>query len=115
MGNNILFVLVAGLLALVFSYWKTSWIENQDQGTERMKVIGASIADGAMAFLRAEYRVLTVFVVAVAILLGLANMNSPESSAFIALSFLINGLSFGIDPSSFNLCIFPFGVFNNCA
>ena len=36
----------------------------------RMKVIGASIADGAMAFLRAEYRVLTVFVVAVAILLS---------------------------------------------
>ena len=72
MDNNIMFVLVAGLLALAFSYWKTSWIENLDQGTERMKVIGASIADGAMAFLRAEYRVLTVIVVAVAILLGFA-------------------------------------------
>ena len=91
-----MFVLVAGLLALVFSYWKTSWIENQDQGTERMKVIGANIADGAMAFLRAEYRVLTVFVVAVAILLGLANMNNPESSAFIALSFLIGAIASGL-------------------
>ena len=91
-----MFVLVAGLLALVFSYWKTSWIENQDQGTERMKVIGASIADGAMAFLRAEYRVLTVFVIAVAVLLGLANMNNPESSAFIALSFLIGAIASGL-------------------
>ena len=96
MDNNIMFVLVAGFLALVFSYWKTSWIESQDQGTEKMKVIGASIADGAMAFLRAEYRVLTVFVIAVAILLGVANMNSPESSAFIALSFLIGAIASGL-------------------
>ncbi len=91
-----MFVLVAGFLALVFSYWKTSWIESQDQGTEKMKVIGASIADGAMAFLRAEYRVLTVFVIAVAILLGVANMNSTESSAFIALSFLIGAIASGL-------------------
>jgi K(+)-stimulated pyrophosphate-energized sodium pump len=96
MDNNIMFVLVAGFLALVFSYWKTSWIESQDQGTEKMKVIGASIADGAMAFLRAEYRVLTVFVIAVAILLGVANMNSTESSAFIALSFLIGAIASGL-------------------
>ena len=33
-----MFVLVTGFLALVFSYWKTSWIESQDQGTEKMKV-----------------------------------------------------------------------------
>ncbi len=91
-----MFVLVTGFLALVFSYWKTSWIERQDQGTEKMKVIGASIADGAMAFLRAEYRVLTVFVIAVAILLGVANMNSTESSAFIALSFLIGAIASGL-------------------
>jgi len=91
-----MFVLVAGFLALVFSYWKTSWIESQDQGTEKMKVIGASIADGAMAFLRAEYRVLTVFVITVAILLGVANMNSTESSAFIALSFLIGAIASGL-------------------
>ena len=96
MDNNIMFVLVTGFLALVFSYWKTSWIERQGQGTEKMKVIGASIADGAMAFLRAEYRVLTVFVIAVAILLGVANMNSTESSAFIALSFLIGAIASGL-------------------
>ena len=96
MDNNIIYVLVAGLLALVFSFWKTSWIEKQDQGTKKMLVIGSSIADGAMAFLRAEYRVLSVFVIAVAIILGVANKNNPESSVFIAFSFLIGAVASGL-------------------
>ena len=96
MDNNIVYVLVAGLLALIFSFWKTSWIEKQDQGTKKMVVIGSSIADGAMAFLRAEYRVLSVFVIAVAIILGVANKNNPESSAFIAFSFLVGAVASGL-------------------
>ena len=96
MDNNIIYVLVAGLLALIFSFWKTSWIEKQDQGTKKMVVIGSSIADGAMAFLRAEYRVLSVFVIAVAIILGVANKNNPESSVFIAFSFLIGAVASGL-------------------
>ena len=96
MDNNIIYVLVAGLLALIFSFWKTSWIEKQDQGTKKMVVIGSSIADGAMAFLRAEYRVLSVFVIAVAIILGVANKNNPESNVFIAFSFLIGAVASGL-------------------
>ena len=96
MDNNIIYVLVAGLLSLIFSFWKTSWIEKQDQGTKKMVVIGSSIADGAMAFLRAEYRVLSVFVIAVAIILGVANKNNPESSAFIAFSFLVGAVASGL-------------------
>ena len=96
MDNNIVYVLVAGLLALIFSFWKTSWIEKQDQGTKKMIVIGSSIADGAMAFLRAEYRVLSVFVIAVAIILGVANKNNPESSVFIAFSFLVGAVASGL-------------------
>ena len=96
MDNNIIYVLVAGLLALIFSFWKTSWIEKQDQGTKKMVVIGSSIADGAMAFLKAEYRVLSVFVIAVAIILGVANINNPESSVFIAFSFLIGAVASGL-------------------
>ena len=96
MDNNIVFVLAAGFLALVFSFWKTSWIEKQDQGTKKMIVIGSSIADGAMAFLRAEYRVLSVFVVSVAIVLGVANNNNPDSSVFIAFSFLVGAVASGL-------------------
>ena len=91
-----MFVLFAGLIALGFSFWKTSWIEAQDEGTEKMKVIGASISEGAMAFLRAEYRVLSIFVISVAILLGIANSNSNDSSAFISLSFLIGAITSGL-------------------
>ena len=61
-----------------------------------MVVIGSSIADGAMAFLRAEYRVLSVFVIAVAIILGVANKNNPESSVFIAFSFLVGAVASGL-------------------
>ena len=60
-----------------------------------MKTIGASIADGAMAFLRAEYRILGVFVVAVAFVLGFANSGRADSSAFIALSFIIGAVASG--------------------
>ena len=96
MDNNIIYVLVAGLLAIIFSFWKTNWIEKQDQGTKKMVVIGSSIADGAMAFLRAEYRVLSVFVIVVAFILGVANKNNPESSVFISFSFLIGAVASGL-------------------
>ena len=70
--DNLYYVLGAGVLAMLYSFWKTNWINGQDEGTDRMKQIGASIADGAMAFLKAEYRVLAIFVVIVACLLAFA-------------------------------------------
>jgi len=96
MNNIIIFVLCSGFLALIFSFWKTKWIEGQDEGTQKMKIIGANISEGAMAFLKAEYRVLFVFVLAVAILLGFSNYNSSDSSAFIALSFLVGAMASGL-------------------
>ena len=52
--NYLHYVLVSGLLAMVFAFIKTNWINSQDEGSDRMKQIGASISDGAMAFLKAE-------------------------------------------------------------
>ena len=86
----------AGVLAMVFSFWKTTWINKQDEGTDRMKQIGASIAEGAMAFLKAEYRVLTIFVIAVALLLGFANYGRNDSSALIAMSFIVGAMASGL-------------------
>ena len=94
--NNLLFVMGAGVLAMVFSFWKTTWINKQDEGTDRMKQIGASIAEGAMAFLKAEYRVLTIFVIAVALLLGFANYGRNDSSALIAMSFIVGAMASGL-------------------
>ena len=87
MSSNLIFVVGAGILAMLFSFWKISWINKQDEGTERMKQIGASIANGAMAFLNAEYRVLAIFVVSVALVLGFANSGRNDSSALISVSY----------------------------
>ena len=96
MNSNYMFVIGAAVLAMVYSFWKTSWISSQDEGTDRMKSIGASIADGAMAFLKAEYRILAIFVVAVAVLLGLANSGRADSSALISLSFVVGAVTSGL-------------------
>ena len=96
MSSNLIFVIGAGILAMLFSFWKTSWINKQDEGTERMKQIGASIADGAMAFLSAEYRVLAIFVVSVALVLGFANSGRNDSSALISMSFIVGAIASGL-------------------
>ncbi len=69
----IYFVPVFAVFALLYAYIRAAWVQRQDEGTDRMKLIGGWIADGAMAFLSREYRVLAVFVIAVAILLGVTN------------------------------------------
>jgi len=89
-------VIIAGILALIFAFIKTNWINKQDQGTDKMVQIGKSIADGAMAFLRAEYRVLSFFVLIVALLLGFANAGRQDSSAFISLSFISGAVASGL-------------------
>ena len=88
--DNLYYVLGAGVLAMLYAFWKTNWINGQDEGTDRMKQIGASIADGAMAFLKAEYRVLSIFVIAVAILLGVTA--NEGSSPLVAVSFVLGAV-----------------------
>ena len=96
MSSNLLLVVAAGGLAMLFSFWKTTWINKQDEGTERMKQIGASIAEGAMAFLNAEYRVLAIFVISVAVVLGFANSGRSDSSVLISMSFIVGAIASGL-------------------
>ena len=58
----------AGVLALIFAFMKSSSVSKADAGTEEMKTIAGRIADGARAFLVAEYKVLAIFVAVVAVL-----------------------------------------------
>ncbi|HQU73342.1 MAG TPA: sodium/proton-translocating pyrophosphatase, partial [Calditrichia bacterium] len=81
----------AGILGLLYTFWKSSWVSKQDVGSEKMAKIAAHISDGAMAFLKAEYRVLIIFVVAVAILLGIS-ADGEVSSPLVALSFVVGAL-----------------------
>ena len=89
-------VLSAGVLALLYAFFKANWVSKQDQGTERMVLIGKSIAEGAMAFLKAEYRILGIFIVVVALLLGIANAGRTDSSALISLSFVVGAFASGL-------------------
>jgi K(+)-stimulated pyrophosphate-energized sodium pump len=81
-----------GVLGLIYVMWKSAWISKQDAGTDKMKKIAGHIAEGAMAFLKAEYKVLAIFVVCVSVLLAVT-ANSETSSPLVGLSFVLGAFS----------------------
>lgn len=87
--QNLLYALpLFGVLGLIYVIWKSAWVSKQDAGTDKMKKIAGHIAEGAMAFLKAEYKILSVFVVCVALLLAFT-ANSETSSPLVGLSFVL--------------------------
>jgi K(+)-stimulated pyrophosphate-energized sodium pump len=80
---------VFGVIALIYTYWKSAWINRQDAGTEKMQRIAASIQEGALAFLKAEYKVLAIFVLAIAVLLGVGATQGSGSHPLVAVSFIV--------------------------
>ncbi len=96
MGQTIAYAIpVFGVVALLFTFIRSAWVNKQEIGTDKMARIAENIADGAMAFLKAEYRVLAIFVIAVAILLGVS-ADSENSSPLIAASFVIGAICSGL-------------------
>ncbi len=93
--ENVLYVLIgAGVMGILFTIWKSAWIKSQEEGTVKMQKIASHIAEGAMAFLKAEYKILAVFVAAVAVLLFFKGEAEASSNGFVALSFVVGaGLS----------------------
>ncbi len=92
MGQTLMMAIpVFGVIALLFTFWKSGWVGKQDVGTEKMANIAKHISDGAMSFLKAEYKVLAIFVVVVAIILGLTAA-SDTSSPLVALSFVLGAI-----------------------
>jgi K(+)-stimulated pyrophosphate-energized sodium pump len=87
---KILFYLIPvfGLLALAYTFWRSAWVARQDPGNEKMQRIADAIAVGAMAFLRAEYKVLAVFVGSIALLLLAGGFASENSHPMVAVSFV---------------------------
>lgn len=84
-----------GLGALLFAWLKTRSISSADVGTDRMKEISEAIRDGAMAFLKREYKVLSIFVVAVAVLLALSHIGNT-TLMLQAVSFVAGALASGL-------------------
>ncbi len=88
---NVSFAIGTAILALMFAFWKSLWVNKQDSGTEKMVKIAGNIRDGAMAFLTREYRVLAIFVLVVAIALVAGNLQ--RGTELVALSFVVGAVS----------------------
>ena len=86
------FLPLFGIVALIFVFIKSGWVSKQEVGDEKMSRIAKNIAEGAMSFLKAEYKVLAIFVIAVAILLFFKGSSEAGSSGMVALSFIIGAI-----------------------
>ena len=85
----------AGIVALMFVVIKNQWVAKKEIGNAKMKRIADNIADGAMAFLKAEYKILSVFVLFTAVLLAYKGINEG-SSWLVAVSFIVGALCSGL-------------------
>jgi K(+)-stimulated pyrophosphate-energized sodium pump len=97
--NQIVYLVPAfGLVGLLYTAWKFNWVSKQDAGNEKMQELAGYIADGAIAFLKAEWKILTYFAIPTAILLAWlgSQEGTPEnpihSSPLIAVAFLIGAV-----------------------
>ena len=82
-----------GVVGLLYTFVKYKWVEKQDAGDARMKEISTYIAEGAMAFLKAEWKILGYFVAIVSILLAIMSKSNENSHWSIAIAFILGAIS----------------------
>ena len=87
-NNLIYFIPVMGLIGIVFMIGKSAWVNKQETGDAAMTELSGYIADGAMAFLKAEWKILSYFDVIAALLLAWSGTTVADSSWIIAISFI---------------------------
>ncbi|WP_033426045.1 sodium-translocating pyrophosphatase [Hymenobacter aerophilus] len=83
---------VLGLFALLYTWVRSGWVSRQDAGDERMRTIAGYIADGAIAFLKAEYRVLVIFGLIASAFLFYLGSTGEKSSPVIVIAFIIGAV-----------------------
>jgi K(+)-stimulated pyrophosphate-energized sodium pump len=81
-----------GIFGLLYTLLKFNWVSKQPAGNDRMKEISTYISEGAMAFLKAEWKILGYFVVIVALLLGFMATKNEDSHWTIAVAFVIGAV-----------------------
>ena len=89
-------LLLSGFLALIFVFIKDKWVTNQPVGNEKMATIAKNISDGAMSFLKAEYTILSFFVIVVGGLLTYLGSQNENSHALLGFSFLMGAICSGL-------------------
>lgn len=92
-SNLIYLIPVFGVIGIIVMLIKSAWVIKQDAGDANMRTLAGYIADGAMAFLKAEWKVLSYFVVLAAIILAWSGTLVPTSSPMIAVSFVIGAFT----------------------
>ncbi len=99
MNNYVIYLVPAlGILGLLVMAFKSAWVSKQDAGDANMQELAGHIADGAMAFLKAEWKVLSIFVVITAALLAYSgtihSINGREihSSWVISIAFIVGAV-----------------------
>jgi K(+)-stimulated pyrophosphate-energized sodium pump len=92
MDKLIYLVPLLGIIGLLYTFVKFRWVAKQEDGTDRMREISRHIAEGAMAFLKAEWRILGYFVVIMALLLGFMASTNPHSHWAISISFILGAV-----------------------
>ncbi|WP_026914270.1 sodium-translocating pyrophosphatase [Christiangramia portivictoriae] len=83
---------VLAIIGLIFMWVKRSWVMKQDSGDGKMKEISAHIYEGALAFLKAEYKLLTLFVVVASIALAAIAYFVPTTHYLIILAFIFGAI-----------------------
>ena len=92
MDKIIYLVPVLGLVGLLVMMFKARWVNKQDAGDDKMQTIAKHIREGALAFLKAEYRVSAIFVVVAGALLGVISMLVATTPWFIVVAFVIGAV-----------------------
>src|SRR5215467_7505635 len=92
MDKLIFLVPLMGIIGLLYTFIQYKWVSKQDEGTDLMKQISQYIAEGAMAFLKAEWKILGYFVVIVALLLGFMASTNPHSHWAISIAFILGAI-----------------------
>ncbi len=99
MNENVIYLVpILGIVGLIVMAIKSAWVSKQDAGDANMKELAGYIADGAMAFLKAEWKILSIFVVFAAALLAYSGSihkigdRELHSSWIISLSFVIGAV-----------------------
>ncbi|MDF1813763.1 MAG: sodium-translocating pyrophosphatase [Verrucomicrobiales bacterium] len=95
MSNVVYYLPVLGIVGLIYTVYRVFWVKYQDDGNKRMRKIAENIFDGAMAFLKAEYRILAIFVFSVALLLSVMNAREETSSWMVGISFILGAFCSG--------------------
>ena len=83
---------LCGIIGLLYTAWRFNWVSKQPAGDANMQKLSGYIADGAIAFLKAEWKVLAYFAIPTAILLAWLGSSTDKSSWIISIAFLIGAL-----------------------